>query len=201
MLFTHAKSFHLPLALEHYPIIIVPGLHNSDKHHWQSLWQAQLPNSKRIELDGWAIPSLDKWRAAIIKKLAELNQPAVLVAHSFGALASASIAAEFPDKIAALFLVAPADPDKFSIAQKLPQSSLNITAKIIASNDDPWMSDSKAAYWALQWGADFLRLNNLGHINSESNLGIWPDGVRELHQLVRRAKRNERELQDACHAA
>ena len=201
MPFTHAKTFHLPVALEHYPIVIVPGLHNSDERHWQSLWQAQLPNSKRIELDDWKTPNLEKWRAAIIKVLVGLNQPAVLVGHSFGALASASVAAEFPDKIAALFLVAPADPDKFSIAQKLPQGSLNVVAKIIASSNDPWISDSKAAYWALQWGADFLRLNKLGHINNESNLGGWPDGVRELHQLVRRARRDERELQDACQAA
>lgn len=201
MSFAQPKRVHLPLVLEHYPVIIVPGLGNSDGSHWQSLWQAQLPNSKRIELDDWGTPNLEKWYAAIIKVLAQLNQPVVLIAHSFGALASASVAENFPDKIAALLLVAPADPDKFSIAHQLPQGSLNPPTKIIASSNDPWMSDSKAAYWALQWSADFLRLNNVGHINSESNLGVWPEGVHELHQLVRRAKRNERQHPDARQAA
>ncbi|MES2822697.1 MAG: alpha/beta hydrolase [Pseudomonadota bacterium] len=201
MSFAQPKRFRLPLVLEHYPVIIVPGLRNSDEHHWQSLWQAKLPNSKRIELDDWNTPNLEKWSAAIIKILVGLNQPAVLIAHSFGALASASVAENFPEKIAALLLVAPADPDKFSIAHQLPQGSLNPPTKIIASSSDPWMSDSKAAYWALQWSADFLRLNNVGHINSESNLGVWPEGVQELHQLVRRAKRNEREFVDGCRAA
>ncbi len=201
MSFAQQKRFHLPPALEYYPVIIVPGLRNSDEHHWQSLWQAKLPNSKRIELDTWDTPNLEKWSAAIIKVLAELNQPAVLIAHSFGTLASASVAEKFPEKIAALLLVAPADPDKFSIAHQLPQSPLSPPTKIIASSNDPWMSDNKAAYWALQWSADFLRLNNAGHINSESNLGMWPEGVQELHQLVRRAKRSEREFVGASQAA
>ena len=174
--------------LEQHPILIVPGLRNSDEKHWQSLWQAQLPNSKRIHVDDWATPSLEQWKAGIATELAQLDKPAILIAHSFGTLASASIASEFPDKIAALFLVAPADPDKFSIAQQLPQTALPVPAKIIASSNDPWLSDSKAAYWALLWGADFLRLKGVGHINSESHLGFWPDGIRELQGLIRKQR-------------
>ncbi len=168
------------------PVLIVPGLRNSDEQHWQSLWQAHLPNSKRIHVNDWATPDLEKWKAGIRTELDKLDSPAVIIAHSFGTLASASIAAEFPEKIAALFLVAPADPDKFNIAQQLPQTPLHVPAKIIASSNDPWLTDSKAAYWALQWGTDFLRLKNVGHINSESNLGFWPEGVRQVHKLLRK---------------
>lgn len=46
------------------------------------------------------------------------------------------------------------------------------------------MTDSKAAYWALAWGANFLRLKNAGHINSHSNLGIWPQGLAQLRTLT-----------------
>lgn len=183
-------SVHFSQVLETFPILIVPGLRNSDEYHWQSHWQAHLPNSKRINIADWAVADLEKWQAAIRKELAILDKPAVLVAHSFGTLASASIAAEFPEKIAALFLVAPADPDKFKIAEQLPQHLLRVPAKIIASSNDPWMTDSKAAYWALQWGADFLRLKNVGHINSESNLGVWPEGIQQLQQLLRKAKKS-----------
>lgn len=186
-----------PPLLEHHPILIVPGLRNSDANHWQSLWQAQLPHSKRIHVDDWATPSLEKWKAGIRAELAKLDKPAILIAHSFGTLASASIAREFPEKIAALFLVAPADPDKFSIADQLPQTALPVPAKIIASSNDPWLTDSKAAYWALLWGADFLRLKAVGHINSESHLGFWPEGIRELQGLIRKQRVRQARLAQA----
>jgi predicted alpha/beta hydrolase family esterase len=185
MSFTH--DFYLPRAVENLPVLIVPGLRNSDDRHWQSLWQARLPQSKRIHVDDWNTPNLTAWRAGIAAALHQLDQPAVLIAHSFGALASAAIAAEFPDKVAAVFLVAPADPDKFGIAQQLPQDFLPVPATVIASSDDPWMTEHKAAYWALLWGTDYLRIKQVGHINSDSNLGLWPEGVRQLQQLVRKA--------------
>jgi len=184
-----ASTIHFPHQLENFPILIVPGLRNSDEQHWQSLWQTRLPNSKRIQVDDWSTADLDKWKAGIRTELNKLNKPAVIIAHSFGTLASASIAAELPDKVAALFLVAPADPDKFHITQRLPKTPLRVPAKIIASSNDPWLTDSKAAYWALQWGTDFLRLKNVGHINSESNLGFWPEGIQLLQQLLRSTKK------------
>lgn len=180
-----------PKSLLDQPVLIVPGLRNSDEQHWQSLWQNQLPHSKRIHVDDWSTPDLDKWKAGIRAELANADKPVVIIAHSFGTLASASIAAEFPEKIAALFLVAPADPDKFQIAKHLPQHLLPVPAKIIASSNDPWLSESKAAYWALQWGTDFLRLKDVGHINSQSNLGLWPQGIQLLQQLIRSAKKQD----------
>lgn len=183
-----AHHFHFPASLKNLPVLIVPGLRNSDEQHWQSLWHAHLPASKRVQLDDWERPDLDKWKAGIRAELRHQDQPVVIIAHSFGTLASASIAAEAPEKIAALFLVAPADPDKFAIAQRLPQSPLPVPTKIIGSSNDPWLSAGKAAFWALQWGADFLRLNDVGHINSDSRLGIWPEGLDLLRQFLRDEK-------------
>lgn len=199
MSFTLSQNF--PALFKDLPILIVPGLRNSDERHWQSLWQTRLPNSKRIQIDNWDIADLDKWKAGIRAELDKLDKPAVVIAHSFGTLASASIAAEFPDKIAALFLVAPADPDKFRIAQRLPKTPLRVPAKIIASSNDPWLTDSKAAYWALQWGTDFLRLKNVGHINSESNLGLWPEGIQLLQQLLRSATKQPNHINKLHRAA
>lgn len=177
--------------LDTYPSLIVPGLRDSDEHHWQTLWQAHLPNSRRIQVDKWEVANLEKWKDAIRSELASLKQPAIVIAHSFGTLASTAIAVEQPEKIAALFLVAPADPDKFGIRHRLPKTPLNKPAKLIASSNDPWLTASKAAYLALQWGADFLQLKNVGHINSDSNLGIWPEGLWELQQLIRKTSRHK----------
>ncbi|WP_084128299.1 RBBP9/YdeN family alpha/beta hydrolase [Cellvibrio mixtus] len=176
-----------PQSLRDQPVLIVPGLRNSDEHHWQSLWEGKLPNSKRIELTDWDTPDLEKWKQGIREQLQNIDQPVVIIAHSFGTLASASIAEEFPEKIAALFLVAPADPDKFQIASQLPQHPLRVSAQIIASSNDPWLTEAKAAYWALLWGADYLRFKNVGHINSASNLGEWPEGIIQLQRLLRKA--------------
>jgi predicted alpha/beta hydrolase family esterase len=184
------QQSNFPASLLNQPVLIVPGLRNSDDQHWQSLWQERLPNSKRIQVDDWSTPDLDKWKAGIRAELNKIDKPVVIIAHSFGTLASASIAAEFPSKIAVLFLVAPADPDKFHLAQRLPQNPLPVPAKIIASSNDPWLTESKAAYWALQWGTDFLRLKDVGHINSDSNLGLWPQGIQLLQQLLRTVKKH-----------
>jgi predicted alpha/beta hydrolase family esterase len=196
------QQSNFPASLLNQPVLIVPGLRNSDDQHWQSLWQERLPNSKRIQVDDWSTPDLDKWKAGIRAELNKIDKPVVIIAHSFGTLASASIAAEFPSKIAALFLVAPADPDKFHIAKRLPQNPLPVPAKIIASSNDPWLTESKAAYWALQWGTDFLRLKDVGHINSDSNLGLWPQGIQLLQQLLRTVKKHTAPLRaHAFHSA
>ncbi len=186
----HAKAYfsqHLfSQQLADYAVIIVPGLRNSDEQHWQSLWQQQLPHSQRIQVPDWHTPDLKAWKLGIRAQLARANKPALLIAHSFGALASASVAEELPGRSATLFLVAPADPDKFGIARQLPQAPLNSPAKLIASSNDPWLSESKAARWALRWGADFLRLKDVGHINSESQLGVWQQGVSELESWLKK---------------
>lgn len=175
---------HFSNALLNQPVLIVPGLRNSDEHHWQSLWQAQLPRSKRIHVNDWNTADLDRWKAGIRAELAKVDEPQVVIAHSFGTLASASVAAEFPEKIAALFLVAPADPDKFNTAHRLPNTSLPVPATIIASSNDPWLTHINAAAWARQWGTGFLCLNNVGHINSASQLGDWPQGIQLLQQFL-----------------
>ena len=102
-----AQHTLFPASLQHLPVLIVPGLRNSDEQHWQSQWQAQLPTSKRIKVDDWNTADLDKWKAGIHAELARQTEPVVIIAHSFGTLASASIAAEMPEKIAALFWLHP----------------------------------------------------------------------------------------------
>lgn len=175
-------------SMRNQPVLIVPGLRNSDAQHWQSRWEEKLLNSTRIKLAEWDTPDLEKWKQGIRAQLLNADKPVVIIAHSFGALASASIALELPEKIAALFLVAPADPDKFQIAAQLPQQPLPVPTQIIASSNDPWLTEAKAAYWALLWGTDYLRFNNVGHINSDSNLGDWQEGITQLQRLLRKAQ-------------
>lgn len=170
--------------LQNTPVIIVPGLRNSDERHWQSIWQNLLPGSQRIEVADWHIAELEKWRKAILKTLTSLNQPALLIAHSFGSLASASIAYDYPSLVRGSLLVAPADPQKFGIEEKLPQSEIARPLRLIGSDSDPWLGEQQAEQLAKDWGATYHRVVGKGHINSESQLGIWNEGLIQLEKLL-----------------
>lgn len=176
------------------PLLVVPGLNNSDDNHWQSRWSNKFQGSKRIELEDWHVADLDKWLAAIDRSIREQSAPVILVAHSFGALASACYAAKKPHHVAGLFLVAPADPQKFLIEERLPATGLTAPATLIGSSNDPWLKASKARALAETWQAHYLEMQDKGHINSASKLGDWQEGLDELEKLVGRAIGAGREI-------
>jgi predicted alpha/beta hydrolase family esterase len=170
--------------LQNIPVVIVPGLRNSDERHWQSAWQNLLPGSQRIEVADWHIAELEKWRNAILKTLTSLEQPALLIAHSFGSLASASIAHDYPSLVRGALLVAPAAPQKFGIEAKLPQSEIARPLHLIGSDSDPWLGEQQAEQLAKDWGAAYHRTIGKGHINSESQLGVWSEGLIQLEKFL-----------------
>lgn len=170
--------------LKNVPVVIVPGLHNSDEQHWQSAWQNLLPGTQRIEVADWHLADLEKWRDAILKTLATVKQPALLIAHSFGSLASASIAHDYPSLVKSALLVAPAAPQKFGIEEKLPNNKIARPLRLIGSDSDPWLGEQQAEQLATRWGATYHRTVGKGHINSESKLGGWQEGLFELEKLL-----------------
>ncbi len=44
-------------------ILTVPGLMNSGPGHWQTIWEAELPNCHRAELGSWDAPQRNSWIA------------------------------------------------------------------------------------------------------------------------------------------
>lgn len=79
------------------------------------------------------------------------------------------------DRIARLFLVAMADPDKFDVAARLP-GELGIPSVLVASRSDPWLSFDKARFWATVLNSHLIDLGAAGHINIESGYGPWQEG-------------------------
>ncbi len=64
----------------------------------------------------------------------------------------------------------------FSLSDgRLPCPSL-----VLASGDDPYGSLDHQRRTASAWGATFIELGLLGHVNEGSELGFWEHG----HQLV-----------------
>jgi len=179
-------------VLSEFRVLVAPGLHNSGPEHWQSRWQRLYSRFERVGQDDWDVPDLAAWSARVSASRRQDRRPTLIVAHSFGCLASAHSIAADPTQVAGVLLVAPADPDKFGVAARLPQRDLGCPSIMIASTNDPWMSLEKAALWARRWGSDFVNGGALGHINAESGLGEWLFGQQQLQLLAERAHNGRR---------
>jgi predicted alpha/beta hydrolase family esterase len=160
-------------------LLIVPGLHNSGPLHWQSWLQSLHRGAVRVEQDDWEIPDLDGWAARIAGALESCGPgPCLAVAHSFGCLALIRCLAKYAGRpaqaVKAALLVAPADPDKFSVGTLLPHRHLGIPTTLVASATDPWIRLETAQAWALRWGSAWVNLGNAGHVNSASGHGPLP---------------------------
>ncbi|MET3130468.1 putative alpha/beta hydrolase family esterase [Oxalobacteraceae bacterium GrIS 1.11] len=183
--------------LSDYRVLLAPGLHNSAAEHWQSRWQRLHPAFERVEQDDWDHPQLGLWSARLDQLRARDSGPVLIVAHSFGCLTTVHSVARDPHGVAGVLLVAPADPDKFGVAEVLPHGRLPCPAIVIGSTNDPWMSAANARLWARRWGGRFINAGALGHINAESGLGDWPFGQNQLQALLDLAQARRRQPESA----
>ena len=69
-------------------LVLVPGLNDSGPEHWQSHWQRRHDFWLRLNHSRWDTPDIGRWTSALRRQLAGTSRPAILVGHSFGALAS-----------------------------------------------------------------------------------------------------------------
>lgn len=175
-------------GLEQFRVLIAPGLHNSGPDHWQSRWQRLFPAFERVQQEDWDAPELPRWSARVDElRQRDTSRPTLIVAHSFGALATVHSVARDPEGVAGVLLVAPADPDKFNVAALLPQQALPVPSIMVGSTNDPWMAAPRAELWARRWHSRFINGGALGHINAESGLGDWPEGLETLYFLAEQA--------------
>jgi predicted alpha/beta hydrolase family esterase len=175
-------------------LLIIPGLHDSGPAHWQSWLQQQYRDSRRVLQRDFSRPDLQRWADRITTTLDGAGPGEwIAVAHSFGSLALVRHLAEHPDSaIRQALLVAPAEPDKFGLAELLPHRRLDLRLSLIASHNDPWMSAASALRWAGRWGCSFTSLGNVGHINTESGFGPFPLAKRWVESARARAARDRR---------
>lgn len=178
------------------PVLIVPGYQGSGEAHWQQWLHRQWPHSRLLSGVDWDKPVLANWAERIRDEIARAREPLWIVAHSFGCLASVVAAADRPQSLAALVLVAPADPARFNLlglgsaddrrlevhtlADVVPTTPLNVPGLMLASSDDPWLSEQAAQQWARRWQLTLQSIGAAGHINAESGFGPWPDLLQRL---------------------
>lgn len=177
-------------------VLVIPGLHDSGPTHWQTWLQAHFRGALRVQQDDWASADLDRWSQRIETTLAA--HPGVrwvAVAHSFGCLALVrhlAQSARGDAGIQAALMVAPADPEKFSVGARLPQGDLGIPSVLMGSETDPWMRIDSARAWARLWNAQFINLGEAGHVNAEAGYGPLPPAKTVAQLLIHQVERVRR---------
>ncbi|RZU12397.1 hypothetical protein EV645_5666 [Kribbella rubisoli] len=166
--------------------VIIPGLDGSDVHHWQSRWESEwLASALRIQPSSWSAPDLTDWSDAITRAVESAADDIVFVTHSLGchALSHWLTQSPPPTRIRGAFLVAPPDPqaqtfptDRLPTFASLPAPRLPVPTVLVTSTDDPYCSPTAAARLARSWATPHIPLPRLGHINSDSDLDLWPAG-------------------------
>ncbi len=171
------------------PVLILPGIGGSGPEHWQSVWERERPESRRIEMPDWDSPQLEIWVSAIDSAVkAQVSLP-VIVAHSLGCLALAHWVSR-GGRLHGALLVAVPDPAgcEYPCAaasfSQLPLAPFEFPSRVVASRNDPYGSFEHAERCAKAWRSELFDVGALGHINAESRLGAWPEGQALLLGLL-----------------
>lgn len=170
--------------------LTLPGLFNSGDKHWQTHWERRFPNVQRVEQADWDTPKCDDWVEALEKAVARHGDNVVLLAHSLACPFVSRWAERYPRKIAGAFLVAPSDieapsyPKGSSGFTPIPLKKLPFRSLIVVSKGDDFVSLARAGQFADAWGSELTVLEGLGHIGSDADLGMWPQGLALLNRFA-----------------
>jgi predicted alpha/beta hydrolase family esterase len=182
-------------------VLIVPGLNDSGPRHWQTLWEQQRRDCRRVDLGMWDNPHRNTWVNKLNLAIHRAERPVVLVAHSLGCLAVAWWAEyekpSYGNPVIGALLVAPPDVDRPGSDHRIarfsacPRAELPFPSFLVASRNDPWCHRRTAWQLARDWGCRFADAGEVGHINAESDLGDWAFGRLLLDQLLRAPRAEE----------
>lgn len=194
--FSHTPAFDADQA----PLILViPGLNDSGPRHWQTLWEAERPDCRRVELGMWDNPHRNTWVNKLNLAIHRAGRPVILVAHSLGCL-TVSWWAEYEqpaygNPVIGALLVAPPDVERPGADPRVarfsatPRRELPFPSFLVASRNDPYCSQRTAYSLARDWGSRFADAGETGHINADSDIGEWEFGKLLLKQLQQQHER------------
>lgn len=177
-------------------VLLLPGWLDSGPGHWQTLWEQQHGWERVVQAD-WVWPRRGDWMARLDEALlgppptGADERPVLLVAHSLGCHLVAAWAAHscHTDRVRAALLVAPPDTERDDVPPQLSgwrpmvRSRLPFRSHVIYSDGDPYGAADVARALAEGWGSSAESAGPCGHINAESGLGSWPQGLRRLAEL------------------
>jgi predicted alpha/beta hydrolase family esterase len=171
-------------------VLILPGLYNSGPEHWQSIWEKNNPDFKRVLQRDWDSPDLAEWVTALHREISSSPLPATLVAHSSACALVAHWASDHSGPVQGALLVAPSDTEAESYPKgttgfsPMPLPRLPFRTIVVASANDEYVTPERAKFFAERWGARMEFIGPAGHINSASRLGPWRAGFALLQELL-----------------
>lgn len=181
----------LQARLDQYNVLVLPGWHNSGPAHWQSRWEELFPAMRRVQQNNWETPQREDWVATLDRAILQCKKPVLLIGHSLGCITVAHWARQHNHRVAGALLVAPADVERRTVAPALrrfapiPLGRLPFPSLVIASDNDRCCDPWRSAELAESWGAELHFLFGAGHINADSGLGDWAEGLVLLNEWLR----------------
>jgi len=170
-------------------VFILPGLNNSGPQHWQTRWEEEY-GFIRIEQKEWDTPACKDWINTIDAVVTQHPpEQVILVGHSLACCTIVHWARKFNRVIKGALLVAPSDVEAPSYPpgttgfKPMPLYKLPFPSITVASSNDPYVTIERAQQFAQAWRSWLVNIGDAGHINSASNLDLWPEGMALLQQL------------------
>jgi predicted alpha/beta hydrolase family esterase len=172
-------------------VLLLSGWQDSGPAHWQSRWE-QGHGFQRVVQDDWLWPRRGDWMARLEEVLLGDERPAWLVAHSLGCHLVAAWAAHsrHVHLVAGALLVAIPDVERDDMPPQLHgwrparRQRLGFPSLAVLSTDDPYANLVRAQGYASDWGADVVHAGPRGHLNGDSGLGDWPEGLHLLQSMM-----------------
>lgn len=175
-------------------VLLLPGWQNSGIGHWQTRWEEQ-HGFERVQQDDWRWPRRGDWMIRLEESLLADDRPAVLVAHSLGCHLVTAWAAhsQHTPRVLGALLVAPPDlaradgPPQLQAWAPVHRQALPFASTAVLSSNDPFCPAERGLALAAAWGSEIVTIGPVGHVNADSGLGDWPEGLALLQGLVQRA--------------
>ncbi|MFC0398542.1 RBBP9/YdeN family alpha/beta hydrolase [Paraburkholderia rhizosphaerae] len=184
------------MALQKEPtVLVLPGYLDSGPGHWQTRWETAHASFSRVRMPDWQHPVRDDWCRTLDAAVAAANARVLFAAHSLGCLTLAWWATSYAtsaqrDKVAGALLVALPDPAGHAFPATangfapVPGERLPFPTIVVASTDDPYGGVPFSQACAAGWGSRWISIGARGHINADSGLGDWQDGLGWLKSFV-----------------
>ncbi len=173
--------------MSRFQTIFVPDWHGAGPGHWQRLWADQQPDALRLVREDETVPRRHDWLAALEALVLSSDAPVLLVAHGLGCIAVAHLSTAAAARIHGALLVAPSDPERraqLSSFAPVPYAPLPYRSVLVASSNDPACPVRLAGAYGRAWGSEFVRMQNAGHVDTDSGYGAWPLGQALFQSLT-----------------
>ena len=172
--------------------LLVPGRGVPRPEHWLNRWATQ-PSYEWAPYPPGPPFVLDDRVAVLHSVVAASDEDVVLVAHSAGCLTTVFWSARHTGPVVGALLVTPPyidpewtpGPDDPPDATPwiVPREALPFRSVLVASRTDPYTSFAQFEEYAADWGSELFDAGDVGHLDTKSGFGPWPEGERLVADL------------------